>query len=104
MNLRTLKAVGAGRLLALLMLITVAPACVSKESTASRSAAAYDEAVLKGTAVKGGEAHGQHGQASGKPGEAVPAMDHSQMEGMGGAKEPDASPGSMWHGPFRHGR
>ena len=97
MKLRTPTAMAAGRSLALLMLITVAPACVSRETTASRSAAAYDEAVLKGTAVKGGEAHGQHGQAPGKkePGEAAPAMDHSQMEGMGGAKAPDASPGSM---------
>ncbi len=81
----------------LFTLLAFGLACSSHETTASRSAAAYDEAVLKGTAVQGGGAHGQHRQASGQkePGEAAPAPGHSQMKGMGGAKAPDASPGSM---------
>ena len=77
----------------LLPLLAMGTACRSRETTASRSAAAYDEARRKGVAV-GGSAHGAaegHGDAkhgtqpspeSGITAPAMPTMDHSSMPGM----------------------
>jgi len=108
---RACAAIVAGSLLSLL---TAGAACRSKETTASRSAAAFDEAQRKGTPVEKGAAHGGHGApVGGKPVEAVPAdphaahgaaaetsgaksgekapmtgMDHSRMSGAGSGKQP----------------
>lgn len=90
----------------LLPLLVICFGCRSEPTTASRSAAAYDEAVQKGAPVKPGEAHGQHGQAGGPtepetPGaagaQAMPGMDHSQMAGQGQEKAPGGSMKAMDH-------
>jgi hypothetical protein len=49
-------------------------ACGGRETTASKSAAAYREAQAKGVAVTGGHEHGGH--------DAAPAVDHSAHAGM----------------------
>lgn len=102
----------------LLSLLTAGVACRSKETAASRSAAAFDEAQRKGTSVEKAGAHGGHGApAGGKPADAAPAdphaahgsaaetsgaksggekapmagMDHSRMSGAGSGKPPAAT-------------
>lgn len=96
----------------LLAAAALAPGCGGDQTTASKSAAAFDEAQRKGAAPSGGEAHGQHGAAEDtKAGSAArhdaPAphtghdtqggpqaprkasdmagMDHANMPGMAGA-------------------
>lgn len=55
-------------------------ACGGRESVASRSAAAYDEATRKGIRFGGGLEHGAHA-ADEAAAEGLPGMDHSQMQG-----------------------
>ena len=96
MKTRPPAPMAAARVLALLAPLSLELACRSSETTASKSAAAYDEALRKGEPVKAGEAHGQHGQAQPRPqttmeaaspaaGGAMPGMDHSQMTGHSSA-------------------
>ncbi len=55
-------------------------ACGGRESTASKSAAAYEEAKSKGVEIGGGHAHGGHAvpDAKASPAGNVSGMDHSQ--------------------------
>lgn len=76
--------------------LAIAIGCGGKESTASKSASAFDEAVKKGESPGTGEAHGGHsaassgaesGQGAASPsptaGEgSMAGMDHSKMPGM----------------------
>jgi hypothetical protein len=75
----------------------LAQSCGGRESVASRSAAAYDEATKKGIDVAGGHEHGGHAASptdthtesvqtsvidhSAMQGEQTSRMDHSQMQG-----------------------
>jgi hypothetical protein len=98
----------------LIALAFVGVACGRQETTASRSAAAYDEAQRKGTPLDKGAGHGGHAVPAGeKQAEAVPAdshaqhgapaassnaathSDHSRMPGM----DHRPKPGSGGHGP-----
>jgi hypothetical protein len=77
--------------------LAIAIGCGGKESTASKSASAFDDAVKKGESPGIGEAHGGHGAASSgaenghaaaspspPAGEgSMAGMDHSKMPGMG---------------------
>jgi uncharacterized protein involved in copper resistance len=80
-HIRTL-ACGAALLAAIVMI-----ACGGKQTMASKSAAAYDEARKKGLPVSTGE-HGGHEahpgaeRATTSAHEATPGMDHSAMAGM----------------------
>ena len=59
-------------------------ACGGRDSVASRSAAAYDEAKRTGTPAGGGHEHGGHavtGTADHDEVADMPGMDHSQMQG-----------------------
>ena len=100
-----------------LSLLTLAGGCTRHDTTASRSAAAYDEAQRKGAPVPTGASHGGHPaapEATGSPevkAQVPPrsdAADHSQMPGMvhgassgsmAGMQHPDeraaAGPGQM---------
>ena len=84
-------------------------ACGGKQTMASKSAAAYDEARKKGLPVSAGE-HGGHeagtaaepppaGSAPASEHGSMPGMDHSQMSGMqhGSAGQP-LDMGAMQHG------
>jgi len=86
-HIRTL-ACGAVLLAAIVMI-----ACGGKETMASKSAAAYDEAKKKGIPIEAGE-HGGHSNETDAPADhaAMPEMDHSQMPGM---KHGDATSGAQ---------
>lgn len=62
-------------------------ACGGKQTMASKSAAAYDEAKKKGIPIASGE-HGGHSNESGAATDhaAMPGMDHGAMPGMGHAQ------------------
>jgi hypothetical protein len=78
---------------AILATMLVLPSCGIRQTIASKSAAAYDEAKKKGIPIQEG-AHGGHEAASEPPAEGpmagmdqpsmpgMPAMDHSNMNGM----------------------
>src|SRR5512134_2233524 len=73
-------------LASLLPLVAVTVACEGRQTVASRSAAAYDEAQRKGIPVQGGGGHsGAH----------APASDHKEP-GPGAVDEPHG-PGSAHH-------
>lgn len=64
---------------ALLITFGLLAGCGGRQSAASKSAAAYQEAVRKGTPVTGGHEHGGH---SAEPGATAPE-EHAGMPGMG---------------------
>jgi hypothetical protein len=82
-------------------------ACGGKQTMASKSAAAYDEAKKKGIPIESGE-HGGHSaepagaattssETAAMPGMdhgAMPGMDHSAMTGMGHSKMPGMKQGA----------
>lgn len=75
-------------------LVALIAGCGGKETTASRSAAAYDEAQRKGTPVGKGEAHGQHGAASEQRApEAAAAGEHAGHAMPGSGTQPREQPG-----------
>lgn len=95
-------------LAAVFPIVALASGCGGNQTTASKSAAEFDEAQKKGVQPGTGEAHGAHGQAA--EGQRSPApsnmtgMDHSSMPGMGsapasrpGAKAADSSMAGMDH-------
>lgn len=75
-----------------LPLAAFAAGCGGNQTTASKSAAAFDEAQRKGVPPTAGEAHGQHGDAaratdhSAHGGSAIPGMDHANMPGRTGPR------------------
>ena len=75
-------------------LLVTATGCGGRESTASKSAAAFEEAAKKGGSPAGtsGETHGGHDASAGAAG-ASEEMDHSKMPGM----DPSASMAGMDH-------
>lgn len=89
-----------------LPLVAMIAGCGGKETTASRSAAAYDEAQRKGVAV-GGAAHGaqpspettatampgvDHSATGAKAHDPHAGMDHSGMAGMQARSQPRTDP------------
>jgi hypothetical protein len=76
-----------------LPLVALAASCGGDQTTASKSAAAFDAAQQKGVTPAAGEAHGGHGQAAdpessrtagdSKNASSMTGMDHSHMPGMG---------------------
>ena len=101
------RTLACGAALAAAVVFTIA-GCGGKQTMASKSAAAYDEARKKGIPVSAGE-HGGHtaesppaesaansfaqGTMPGMDHNAMPGMDHSQMRGMNHAQMP-----GMQHG------
>ena len=104
-----------------------AVSCGGRETTASKSAAAFDEAQRKGEAPGGGQAHGGHGTAdtmspgpagehdetaaaagahqpgsASAPGGSRSGMDHSGMRGMSGMEQTQMPAGEA-HGAGAHG-
>jgi hypothetical protein len=81
----------------LLAAAALAPGCGGDQTTASKSAAAFDEAQRKGAVPSGGEAHGQHGaaeeakagSATGQGGAAAP---HTGHDTQGGLQAPGKAP------------
>jgi hypothetical protein len=76
-----------------------AVACGSKQTMASKSAAAYDQATKKGIPIESGE-HGGHSAEPATPtatpeNRSMPAMDHEAMAGMDHAHMP-----AMDHSPM----
>ncbi|MHB0968538.1 MAG: heavy metal-binding domain-containing protein [Thermoanaerobaculia bacterium] len=74
------------RALATLALVAafVIAACGGRDSVASRSAAAYDDAKKKGVAIGGGHEHGGHAASATAPHDEsgqMSGMDHSKMQG-----------------------
>jgi hypothetical protein len=69
----------------LLPLLASGTGCRSRETTASRSAAAYDEARQRGAPIQKAEGHGPHGTASGKT-EAPAPGPHAEHDAT--AREP----------------
>jgi hypothetical protein len=82
--------------IALLACAVLAGACARRQTVASKSAAAYDEAVEKGLPI--GSGHGGHGHAAvGSPsGEESADAGSSSMSGMGHADH-SASAGAVDH-------
>jgi hypothetical protein len=60
-----------------LSLAAFAAGCGGDQTTASKSAAAFDEAQRKGATPSGGEAHGHHGAAEGTKGGSAAGQDKS---------------------------
>jgi uncharacterized protein involved in copper resistance len=104
---------GAASLVALAFVVV---ACGGHDTAASRSAAAYDEALRKGTPIEKGDGHGGHGAPAGeKPAQAeppphaehaaaessakagadqhaaMPGMDHAHMSASGSRERPAAT-------------
>lgn len=86
-------------------------ACGGRQSVASRSAAAYDEAKRKGTSIGGGLEHGGHAPgdaAATAGGSEIPGMDHSgmqsgEMPGMDHSKMQSGSMPAMDHSTMSAG-
>jgi hypothetical protein len=83
-SIRTL-ACGVALLAAIVMI-----ACGGKQTMASKSAAAYDEAKKKGIPI----ASGEHGGHSAEAGAATTATDHTAMPGMDQGAMPGMKPSS----------
>ena len=105
--------IGSRRFLAIAAIfpiVALAAACGGDQTTASKSAAAFDAAVKQGVMPAPGEAHGGHGQvghaahsgaaSDSHDGSSVVGMDHSRMPGMGTASgaHPAAGAGSSMAG------
>ena len=105
--------IGSRRFLAIAAIfpiVALAAACGGDQTTASKSAAAFDAAVKQGVMPAPGEAHGGHGQvghaehsgaaSDSHDGSSVLGMDHSRMPGMGTASgaHPAAGAGSSMAG------
>jgi hypothetical protein len=84
-----------------LPLAVFAAGCGGDETTASKSAAAFDEAQRKGTAPTGGEAHGHHGEAESTKG--GPAGGHRETPPAHSGHDPGASTTETVPRPARGG-
>jgi uncharacterized protein involved in copper resistance len=83
-------------------------ACGGRQTTASKSAAAYDEAKQKGIPIAAGEHGGHSAEAAAEPAAAatptatnhaaMPGMDHSTMAGTDHAKMPGMQHGASGSG------
>lgn len=102
------------RMLACLSLafVLLFAACGGRQSVASRSAAAYDEAKRKGIPIGGGHEHGGHAAGdttASSGGSEMPGMDHSTMQGgtmtrMDHSKMQSGSTPAMGHSMMQSGR
>jgi hypothetical protein len=77
-------------------------ACGGKQTMASKSAAAYDEAKKKGIPIEAGEHSGHSAEAGAETTAtdhaAMPGMDHGAMAGMDHSKMPDLQHGTSSSG------
>jgi uncharacterized protein involved in copper resistance len=71
---------------AALLVAVAAVACGGKQTMASKSAAAYDEAKKKGIPIEAGEHGGHSATPAGAATASMPGMDHSAMAGMDHSK------------------
>jgi uncharacterized protein involved in copper resistance len=82
-------------------------ACGGKDTMASKSAAAYREALAKGTQPTSGQEHGGHATTEAGTGEGMnhatmTGMDHSQMAGMDHSQMPGTDHSKMDHSQMAH--
>jgi len=105
-----MRKVSSLALIGFVPLVTLAAGCGGNETTASKSAAAFDAAKEKGMSPGAGQAHGGHGQAGepegsptatlGSGASNMGGMDHAGMPGMqgGSGARPPAGAGSSMAG------
>jgi uncharacterized protein involved in copper resistance len=92
-------------LLAVLPSVAFAAGCGGDQTTASKSAAAFDEAQRKGAIPSGGEAHGHHGAAEATKGGSAAGQDkppqHAGHDAGGSAAGPGGAATGMDHSAMR---